>query len=208
MLHRLSEKCARLLGRAAELDATQTELYCYGFEQILSTAAIAVTIFLMAAAVGHVLYAFLFILCFVPVRVFAGGVHCRTYGGCFLFSNGLFVLSLLLGTMMQKIPSGAAAAVDAVLLLLCSVAVFLLAPVQNENQPLSRQKHLRNKRMARCVILVQAFAIITACLLCAAEQWNLRDCSYAVVSTVLSIALTAAAWCRQRKGGKQNEKSS
>lgn len=200
MIHRISKRCALKLSKAKLIDTAELDVYCYGFEQIISTTAIIVTILIAAVLTGDAVKSLLFIVCFVPIRIFAGGFHCSTYRGCFLFSNGIFLLSLFLGKMEDGIFPVAAAFINAAILLLCCIIVYQVAPVLNPNNPLSGSEIIRNKRCARFVILVQAFVIIIAYFV---AHTNMMYYNFSTISTGLSICLTVIAWIQLRKGGNQ-----
>ncbi|MCH4239670.1 MAG: accessory gene regulator B family protein [Oscillospiraceae bacterium] len=201
MMHRIAEQCARKLTDRQVIRPAEMEVYTYGFEQILSTGIILLTILLLACLTGSAAAGVLFIVCFVPVRIFAGGFHCRTYGGCFFFSNGMFLLALLLTWLFARLPANVTVLLDCVVVLLCCCAVFAVAPVQNSNNPLTATKVRRNRCRARRTIAVQAPVILFASLTCYVRQIDLFFCSLAAVSTALSAALMMAAWLQKKEGG-------
>lgn len=88
----------------------------------------------------------LFLLCYavyVTVRLFAGGVHCRTYGRCFLVSF-LFLGGCVVGAHVFLVPV-------LVAVLSCGVALGL-SPVTPSFRMISSKKHCAWLRVGAAVI--------------------------------------------------------
>ena len=82
MLEKLSARLTEALLRRGAAEESKRELFEYGFQITLSTLLWLATI----TVIGLVFFDWRFLLCYLlfylPVRQFAGGYHCSTYGGC------------------------------------------------------------------------------------------------------------------------------
>ncbi|SFR91735.1 accessory gene regulator ArgB-like protein [Anaeromicropila populeti] len=113
------------------IEADDRELYAYGLNQgIIMLINISLTI-----GIGILLQMFLetivFMLVYMPLRSFAGGVHAKTQTRCFIYSM-LLVVGVLLAIKyfpVNEILIIAAAAVS-------SAIIFVLAPVEDLNKPI------------------------------------------------------------------------
>lgn len=201
MLHQISEKCTRVLIHNHIISSEEIELYTYGFEQVISTSLILVSIFIISALMHNIWFGLLFTICFSPLRVFIGGFHCETYAKCFFFSNGVFLVSVFLTKVLMLLPAAFTLFINIVILLLCNILVYRFAPIQHPNHLLSPKRAVRNKRKARILVIVQCSILIVGNLICFVGQIDMTLIELSVVSTALSVNFMMVAKLHT-KGGK------
>lgn len=101
MLEKLSARLTEALLRRGAAEESKRELFEYGFQITLSTLLWLATI----TVIGLVFFDWRFLLCYLlfylPIRQFAGGYHCSTYGGCYALSNLMFLAVCLGGRALQ-----------------------------------------------------------------------------------------------------------
>ena len=145
MLKRWSAFLVRC-GVIKEEDAAVQE---YGLFCLLNTLAYNV-VQLALALWFHVLWQTLwFDLLFMPLRNWAGGYHAKTPLRCFVLSNAVWALAMLGG---HYLPARLCLAVG----MLSAAAIWRMAPVPHENNPLSPARFKLAKRVARGIVLVVA----------------------------------------------------
>lgn len=146
------------------------EIYQYGLEIIIMYIINAGTILLLGIIVGHFLETLILITGFALLQSFCGGYHAKKHLGCFLYMLigwGISLLVIPLFTNHSVVLYG----LDA--LSLCSI--FLFAPVEHVNFPLSQMKKIRMRK------IVRINAILLCCLIGALKLLN--------VPTEISVAL-------------------
>ena len=149
MLGRIGRASAECLIERGIVPETKRAVYIYGFEVIYSTC-FSLGAILLLGCVGHrTKETLVFLGYFIVIRLFAGGYHAPTYGGCFLVTVGAY---------------GAAQILEAALvwaewalwpLLAVNTAyIWKQAPVPNPHRRMSGERRNRNRRRARlCLIL-------------------------------------------------------
>jgi accessory gene regulator B len=132
------------------IEPDMKEIYCYGFELIISDVINFSLILLAGLCYGILTSSVLFLLCFVTVRIFCGGYHAKTSMVCRIVTMAAYLLAMggayiFRTTALNSLWIGAVCAL---------VIIVLLAPVENENKPLSKEKKRRNRRRGICSALL------------------------------------------------------
>lgn len=174
------------------------EIYEFGVSQLLFQAINVITTIGIALLWGMLPQCLLFLASYIPLRSFAGGFHAKTQMRCYVLSNVMIVAALC---TIRMVP--AAAWVCLLLTLPGASMIFLLAPVQDRNKPLSEIERLVYRRRSRWILLALilssggSFAI-------GRPVWTL--CIGTAVSA-LSIMLLLGAlknWAYVRGGGEDH----
>lgn len=95
MIEKISHKLAVLAIEKEEISRENYDIYKYGFVVGIELLISIVFSILLAISFKSVLELFLFLIIFVPLRAFAGGIHLKTFIGCFFLS--MFVLLSIIG---------------------------------------------------------------------------------------------------------------
>ena len=149
MLRRMSEASAGFLKRRDVISDEKWNVYVYGFEVIYSTLICFASIFMFGWFGRRVFQTFLFLLYFTLIRIFAGGYHAKTYGGCFLATNAAYLLEWLLAGVTAPY-----LIVQWCILLVSVIYIWNKAPVKNPHRELSEEKREKNRRRARICLTV------------------------------------------------------
>ena len=114
-----------------------------------------------------------FVVFFPGLRSYAGGYHAKTHIECIILSFCAYVISALSGTYLTEYGE-----IILVLGIAFSVImVFLLAPAESENKPLSSKKRFKYKKNSRIIVTVLSATAV---------------CLYFVRGTVGYVYITAA----------------
>lgn len=145
MIELISGKVACFLC-SDENDKESYELYKYAVYIVLSALWHIVTIIILGVCFGLVLESILFYLSFIAIRKFAGGYHAKRPLGCYAFSVATIVLSLASLNILLIYDNLIINIVLLMFQLLCLGVIFVLAPLDTENNPLGdKEKHLYKK---------------------------------------------------------------
>lgn len=193
MLHKFADKSAEILLYDNGNAKYEKEVYVYGIEIITSTMINLLSILILALMMGDVKTGVIFLLFFIPLRLFAGGYHADTYGKCFVIGNvSYIILHGLYIVFSRYLVSGR----FLLLGILCMYYIFLHAPVINENQPISMEKQKVNRKMVKIFLMIDSTWMI--------DMWIKKQ--RLLYMAILSICLITIFMIitKMEKGGKQN----
>ena len=87
---------------AGNVDEEDKEIYLFGIYQGLIFLLNVVTALLTGIILDMFLESVLFLICFIPLRIFAGGYHAKTQFRCYVMSTVTTVILLYLIAFLQK----------------------------------------------------------------------------------------------------------
>ena len=132
MLHSLSQRIAAIFLSESRLAGNSYKTYVYGTELILSSLFSLLAIFFVSTLLGCLGYAVLFLLSFITLRRYTGGLHCKSYLKC----NCLSVLVCLLCISVARISEYLS--VSGIMLMIVSVLTLIIiavfSPIENHNK--------------------------------------------------------------------------
>ena len=157
MLGYISKSSALYLSKRKVIKYEELNIYIYGFELFYSTIFIISTIIIVGFVFNTPITSFIFLLYFYPLRLFSGGFHCRTYIRCYLCTNCIFIMVLLL---INVLPDSIHCFLCILLPILSTVYLLLNAPVVNQNQPLSQIQMTKNKKKMILILILECCIIL------------------------------------------------
>lgn len=158
MLYQTAERLTDKLYQACKLDEAKRPIYVYGIELTLSTASSIVSILIISAFLSMFSSAIIFLFFFCSLRLVSGGYHAKTYGRCFILTNGVYFATVSCVNLAERaLQHTTLSLVGAVLLLFSVITIFVLAPVKNKHHPLSPKRYLRNRRIACTLVVIFLF---------------------------------------------------
>lgn len=124
------------------IPAQEEELMIYGLDMVIYTVLSLTSLLIMGALVGHLVTAAVLLCGFCPMQMLGGGYHAQTHLRCFLTMAIGLGISIL---AVSYLPAWS-------LMLMGGFGVcfiFLLAPHENPNAPMSDEKKRRMRRYVR-----------------------------------------------------------
>lgn len=194
MIERLSAKLADALIGGGEATQDDRDVYVYGLDVLLSTAANMLCMLAIGFLINRALQAAVFLLFFTVLRSAAGGFHANTHFKCFLVLLGAFGVSMALIILLPP---------EACLFLACAAAalsmgaVVALAPLPHENRPVSAGEMVKFRRLSRCIVAVEAAAVLL-CLALNAPAAGLAG-ALGMLSSASSLCVTYISGRIKRK---------
>ncbi len=137
MFEKISIKITDKLEENGAVSKSDRELYEYGLRQILSTLLNAATALLIGLAIGMTGHAVIFIAAYIPVRIYAGGLHASTPKRCWAVSAVMLVAALF---AVKYIPKEYFWIITALSLAACACIIWL-SPVEDSNKPLDDEEN-------------------------------------------------------------------
>lgn len=145
MLNKISNLVVNVLINKKSIEEKERPIYLYGAMLLLSTLAGLLSIIVISLIFFDFVTVLFFLIFFIPLRVHAGGYHCKKYSSCFIVSNILFIAVVLLAKISYNsyfFSVYGAVLVSGVTLIM----VIWLAPVTNANNRLSLKKKKDNRK--------------------------------------------------------------
>lgn len=129
----------------------------YGIEITLMTLTQILSVIILSVLFSDIFYAFIYLLFYIPIRIYSGGYHASTHLGCFFITNLLFLNILLI---INFIPNQNYKNISIIVILICFPIIFFFTPIINPNNPVNFSKRLKYKFISRIYILVESIIII------------------------------------------------
>ena len=162
MISKLSKKLADTLCRLQVIEDTDNYLYCYGLFIVLSQCFFFLSSLSFGLLFGTLWESAIFYIMFSTLRCYAGGIHASKENTCTIYT----IVALFLSSACLYIQK----TVDSVLfsyiiLVLGSVVVYLLCPLDSEDKPLTFQDFCNYRRKSRLIVVILLFISKIAALI-------------------------------------------
>lgn len=135
---------ADMLVRKNIVEKRDRDFYRYAIETVLVYAINFITLFVLAAVTGKLPELFLLLAVFYPLRTNCGGKHMKAWYSCYFFSCIIMETVLLISDIIRI-----HTAVMAVIMVLCIVCIWLLAPVEHHDHPMEEQDFVKSRNKVR-----------------------------------------------------------
>jgi len=132
------------------------ELYCYGFLTGLELLVFLLTSLLLSAYFGKLSECIVFLLVFISIRSFAGGLHLERFISCFLLSCTVLPGTLFLSARLSL-------QYEWTLLLTVGglAAIRFIAPVDNHNRPTDdAEQQYFSRKLNHILLLILAASVM------------------------------------------------
>lgn len=156
MLNNIATKISNIIIQKCQLSSDLIKIYTYGCELLISTGLGMMSVFLISCLLGRPLSGIIFLIVFVSLRLFCGGLHASTYLKCFILSNLIFLSVYSLSWGLTYVSWF----LSVLLLLISFIVIFAFAPIRNVNHPLSDERYIRNKRISRVLVFTEMIVIL------------------------------------------------
>jgi len=158
------------------------EVYVYSFEVLLSASASFLTLIILAFLSHTVLETALYLLGFIPLRQIAGGYHAPNHFRCYITMLSVYALFLLL---LFFVPVEFIFPALILCGILSTVLVFVFAPSEDSNKPLSSEECAYFRRKSRFFII--GYVVLIGLLATFIED---KTVAFALTLGVFSVALS------------------
>lgn len=145
MLNKSANCLVGLLEKYYALSDEERPVYIYGFELLLSTLSSMITVFSVSIIISKLGYAIFFMLFFFSLRLFTGGYHAKNYLRCFITTNTLFIIAILLTEFILFFHLKW---IMPILVTISTAVIWIFAPIKNIHHPCSEESYIKNKKRA------------------------------------------------------------
>lgn len=191
MIEKLAERFVAWQIRHHYLSSDEERLYRYAFELLIGQAVNLMIACLLAVIFHAYMVVFIFLLAFIPLRSYAGGHHADSSNVCTAVSSLILLSVCLLSGIIsagEVIP-----AVGVTIAVLSGIAVFLLAPVEDQNKPLDQAERERYGRWSRSIWGLETVIWPVCCWM------QMRQVSLGIILAHLTTAILLCAGVIKKK---------
>lgn len=145
------------------------EIYSYGFKEMIFITLNVLTTIFIGLIFNKMFEVILFMVTYIPIRVYAGGYHARTKLRCYIFS----VLMLISVCYILKLYLLKSYLSIGILAIISSGIILYLAPIEDKNKTLDEiEIKVYKKRTIRNLVII----LIVLCTTLIFNKINLSAC--------------------------------
>lgn len=200
MINNIFRKTAISLAASGNIQEKYIELYAKAMEVVLAIGINLVSALLIGYFCGMWWHCILLLLAFIPLRSYAGGYHARGYVSCYFESCGLLA-AVLLAIKYVALDGNRMASVWQ-LFFASVIVVFSLAPLADENKPISEKEAKVFKRRTRIVLIVEVLIVMILAYLRSEYAFSVM---FAIVLSAFALVLyRVMEYCNRNRGQEEN----
>lgn len=145
------------LNKEQIIQEEKNEIYLYGLQLLMATLIKAVGLFVLAIIMGAVKESIIFMIFFSSLRIQAGGIHAHSLLKCFI-STAIIMFSAIY--IVRLFPYVQNLNIQIIMIVISIILVYMFAPVENENKPLSEEEKILYRKRSMITVLVGAIIIL------------------------------------------------
>jgi accessory gene regulator B len=158
MINRFAESVANYFVENKIVPAGDKSIYKYGTEVAISSVLGLLAIILISVFAERLQDGVLFLLCFISIRIYAGGYHANTYLKCNITFISVYLL--ILG-VSGRFPKPLEVHISVGLMILSIITIIFLSPTPNKHKPLNSKEKIKYRQISILLsFLWIAFSII------------------------------------------------
>ena len=123
-------------------------MYLFGFTQGIILLLNIITSLCIGIMMNMLLEVIIYMSCFIPLRIYAGGYHAKTQLRCYVMSSITTVIVMYLSNILQR-NSGL---VEPIVNIISVCIIWSLAPVEDNNKMLSIEERLVYRKKVRSIL--------------------------------------------------------
>lgn len=156
-MERIAKTISELLLENNIIPENDIEIYKYGLELFLTSVLEVSAILLASIFIGNFCETLIFLITFLPVRIYSGGYHADTRGRCFMVLIGVYILfSIILLLDVSSIYKYFMIPFS-ILTIFC---IYKWAPLQHNNKLIQEQIKNKFKHISMALSVVECFIVI------------------------------------------------
>lgn len=169
----------------------EAEVYAYSYSNFFYMMLAWASLILFGAVFQRLLGSLVFMLFFVPLRQYAGGIHIRSRLLCTLMTSLVFlgIVALSYVKLTEPIMAGICIAI-----LVAVIVIFLCAPQEDENKPATENERKHCGKMAKAIAAAESMLFCISMVLGA--PWHITF--FMGVGIILPAVLVGLKWLQRR----------
>ncbi len=192
MICKLSTILTNILERENIIQIDERNVYEYGFQITIANITNALIVLLIGIVTDSIIRVLLFYVVFISMRIFCGGFHAKTYTKCFCLFGTICLLCTISSYGIMNF--GDISSVNIISGILQGLCLYQMAPIENENHPLSIEEKSKF-RFYSIIVFIFWFLVM------AISSFKRYDMVSAVISVTL-ISVSILMIIANKNGGK------
>ena len=184
MISSLSSLITEALYKSQVIAEEDKELYIYGFFVLLSKTLFFLVSALFGWMFGVLWESMVFYIMFSTLRSYAGGFHASKESVCMCCTTAALFVSSLSIRYMERIGNPV---IPFCILVVCGAVVYLLAPLDSVDKPLTRTELVLYRQKTRVIVVAILFLAIGGYWLHLPSVIHAASAGVALESCLLSI---------------------
>ncbi len=182
MFNSIAVRIADKLIEYNTINSDDRDIYEFGINQIFTTFLNLITVLIIGTLMHSIKESVFFFAAFIPLRIFAGGIHSKTPLRCYIYSS-IIVVAVLLAMRYLSIPF----LIYCLLYGMAGIIILAFSPVEDKNKPLdSLEKKVYRKRT---IIVFTAESFILLIFYFAKIQFAVKSIMISTIALSLMILL-------------------
>lgn len=154
-MHSVCEKAADLMVQNEVISSEDKEIYVYGLKQGFILLVNILTTLMIGLLFNKVFETIIFLVTYMPLRIYAGGYHARTQLRCYICSVVLIISALL---AIEYIPW-----TNFIVITISTVSgmiIYILSPVEDMNKSLDVAEVKMYGKKTRVILFVEFIVVV------------------------------------------------
>ena len=197
MFKSYASKITSFLIENKEINQDDYEVYKYGFEVLIAFIVNIAIVLSIGLLFNKIFYSIAFLICYCPIRQFAGGYHADNHLNCCIIFAGIYVVSVFLRCIAEP-P-----------LVLCFIVVetlliLLLSPVESVNKQITSKRRRISRNRSIWILL----ANVVVCIVFLWAHSNNGYIEYYLISGFLASSTMIAGKIKLHFASRKKEGAS
>ena len=158
------------------------EIYTYGLTNGIIIIANISTTLLFAYFIRKMDIAIIMLLSFIPLRSFSGGIHCKSKTVCYMISNIIIIILIMVQNYFLKFPLFLLSTT-----LISGIYIFFNKISNSDNRFLDNQEILYYSKVKKNILIILFFIIAVLLLLHKSNYAMVIMCSIILVAFLLIV---------------------
>ncbi|WP_448902843.1 accessory gene regulator B family protein [Eubacterium sp.] len=155
MLKYLSEYITYLMIKNKILNIELYDVYVYSIQVILLNLSVMFFCFAISIVTGEIYNIISFCIFFIPIRILAGGYHCKKPRNCFVLSVLVYITPIIIAKWGLRM-----SLVIEILAFLSFLLLLGKVLISNDNGKLNKHQARRNKKLLNIIICLDVILYI------------------------------------------------
>lgn len=182
MLRLIADKCTWILLKNHVIQDNMRGIYIYGFELFWSTFLCVASILSLGILFGYWRSAFVFLLFFMPIRMVAGGYHAKSYGACFVLTNGIAIICVFIAKRLWQMDELWISFSLGGMMLVSLIYIWRMGPVNLGKFSTDKVRVQKNRKYSHFVIICELMFVFIM---------NILNNSYVSYTAILATCAVA-----------------
>lgn len=146
MFKSYASKITSFLIENKEINKEDYEVYKYGFEVLIAFTVNIAIVLGIGLLFNKLFYSIVFLLCYCPIRQFAGGYHANCYIKCLLIFVFIFILTIYTSA---RVYSPVYSLMIFIISTLSYMGIWTLSPLEHRHNPLTLNEINKYRKISK-----------------------------------------------------------